>query len=316
MISITSTSKNMFQTALKPLGTLARLLGTVVIMIIAFMISTTVFRSDVATQLNAAEVQQSGQVLLLVSAVNALLLSYLALRSRWHGWKLAGTLFLVQFGIETFMSQIETIIFNGALQLTASQVFTIFASGFVRALIFAPLAVWILGKNRRDAAADEPNTRLTFSLTGWAQRLGLLGVLYVIVYFLFGYFVAWQSADLREFYSGSREILPFFTHMARLMTTTDPLLTPIQFVRGLMWVGLALPIVRMFKGGKLETCLAVALTLSILLAILILFPNPYMPEAVRMAHFTELWSSMALFGALTGWVLMKKTLPFVAGKPS
>jgi hypothetical protein len=295
----------MFQAGLKPLGTLARLIGAVVVMIIAFMVSSMVSGADMAVKLSAAEAQLSGQVLLLVSAVNALLLSYLAWRSRWHGWKLAGALFLVQFGIETFMPQIETIVFNSALQLSASQIFTIFATGFVRALVFAPLAVWILGKTRKDAAADEPNTRLRFSRSGWIRRLSLLGVLYVIVYFLFGYFVAWQSADLREFYSGSREILPFFTHMAGVLAT-DPLLMLIQFVRGLIWVGLGLPIMRMFKGGKLETGFAVALALSVLLSDFILFPNPYMPEVVRMAHFTELWSSMAVFGALTGWVLLKE----------
>jgi hypothetical protein len=305
MTTVTSASKNVFQAGLKPLGILARLLGAVIVMIIAFMAGSVVSGSDTAVRLTAAEAQQSGQVLLMVSAVNALLLSYLALRSRWHGWKLAGTLFLVQFGIETFMSQIETIVFNGALQLTASQVFMVFAMGFVRALVFAPLAVWVLGKTRKDAAEDEPNIRLVFSMSEWVKRLTLLAVLYIVVYYLFGYFVAWQSADLREFYSGSREILPFFTHMARLLTT-DTLLTPIQFVRGLMWVGLVLPIARMFKGGKLETCFAIALTLSVLLADFILFPNPYMPEPVRMAHFTELWSSMAVFGALTGWVLTRK----------
>jgi hypothetical protein len=295
----------MFQAGLKPLGTLARLLGAVLVMIVAFMVSSMVSGADRAVQLTAEEAQQSGQVLLLVSAVNALVLSYLALRSRWHGWKLAGTLFLVQFGIETFMSQVETIVFNSALQLTVSQVYTIFATGFVRALVFAPLAVWILGKTRKDAAEDELNTRLVFSMGEWLKRLTLLAVLYIVVYYLFGYFVAWQSADLRQFYSGSRDILPFFTHMARLLAT-DTLLTPIQFVRGLMWVGLVLPVMRMFKGGKLETGFAVALALSVLLADLILFPNPYMPETVRMAHFTELWSSMAVFGALSSWVLLKK----------
>jgi hypothetical protein len=305
MTTVTSTSKNMFQAGLKPLGTLVRLLGAVLVMIIAFMVSSMVSGADTAVKLSAEEAQLSGQILLLVSAVNALVLSYLALRSRWHGWKLAGTLFLVQFGIETFMSQIETIVFNSALQMTTSQVLTIFTTGFVRALVFAPLAVWILGKTRKDTADDEPKTRLVFSVGEWLKRLTLLAVLYIIVYYLFGYFVAWQSADLRQFYSGSRDILPFFTHMARLLAT-DTLLTPIQFVRGLMWVGLVLPVMRMFKGGKLETGFAVALTLSVLLADFILFPNPYMPEAVRMAHFTELWSSMAVFGGLGSWVLLKK----------
>jgi len=305
MTSVTTISKNVFQAGLKPLVTLARLLGAVVSMLIAFMVSSMLSGADSAEQLSAEEAQLSGQVLLLVSAVNALVLAYLDLRSRWHGWKLAGTLFLVQFGIETFMSQIETIVFNNALQLTFNQVFTIFAMGFVRALIFAPLAVWMLGKTRKENLSAEPNPRLVFSMGEWAKRLTLLAVLYIVVYYLFGYFVAWQSADLREFYTGSREILPFLTHMARLFTS-DYWLTPIQFVRGLMWVGLVLPIVRMFKGGKLETGFAVALALSVLLSDLILFPNPYMPEPVRMAHFTELWSSMAVFGALSSWVLLKK----------
>jgi hypothetical protein len=291
---------------LKVLGTSARLFGAVVLMFVAFMVSSMISGADAAaTQLTPVEAQMSGMVVMLVSLTNALVLSYLALRSRWHGWKLAGTLFLFQFGIETFMSQVETVVFNAALQLTASQLVSVFAAGFIRALIFAPLAVWILGKTRKDEAAELPNTRLVFSAGEWVKRLGILAVMYVVVYFVFGYFVAWQSAELRQFYTGSTDILPFFTHMAGVLRS-DPRLVLIQFVRGLMWVGLVLPVVRMFKGGTLETCFAVALSLSVLLAIFVLFPNPYMPEPVRTAHFYELSSSMLTFGALTGWILMKK----------
>lgn len=289
---------------LKVLGTAARLFGAVVLMVVAFIVSGMVSGAD-SVQLSPAEAQQAGSMMLLVSAVNALILSYLALRSRWHGWKLAGALFVAQYGIETFMSQIETVVFNQALQLTTEQVVTVFVTGLLRALIFAPLSVWILGKTRRDDSASAENTHLVFSPAGWAKRLTLLAALYVVVYFIFGYFVAWQSADLRQFYSGSTEILPFFTHMARLLTT-DPTLAVIQLGRGYLWVLIVLPIARMFKGGMLETCFALALALAVLLSDFILFPNPYMPYAVRMVHFTELWSSMAVFGVLSGWVLLKK----------
>lgn len=299
-----SISKNKFQNALKTLGLLARLFGAVALMFVAFMVSATVSGAD-SVKLTPAEAQTSGMVVILVSLINALVLSYLALRSRWHGWKLAGALFLVQYGVETFMSQIETVVFNQALQLTTSQVVTIFVSGLIRALIFAPLAVWILGKTRKDAANDAPNTRLVFSGAEWVKRLTIVAALYVLVYFIFGYFVAWQSAELRQFYSGSKDILPFFSHMVGVLTN-DPRLALIQFVRGYMWAALALPIMRMVKGGTLETCFAVALTLGVLLSVFVLFPNPYMPEIVRMAHFYELSSSMLTFGALTGWILMKK----------
>ena len=286
------------------LVTTARLFGAAVLMIVAFIISGMISGAD-AVQLSPADEQLAGSVMMLVSVLNALILSYLALRSRWHGWKLAGALFLAQYGIETFMSQIETVVFNQALQLTLDQVVSLFVSGLVRALIFAPLAVWILGKTRRDESVPAENARLAFSPGQWALRLTILAALYVVVYFVFGYFVAWQSADLRQFYSGSTNILPFFSHMAQSLSS-DPLLAVIQFGRGYLWVLIVLPLVRMFKGGMLETCFALALTLAVLLSDFILFPNPYMPEIVRMAHFTELWSSMAVFGALTGWVLLKK----------
>ncbi|NOH03224.1 MAG: hypothetical protein HND47_15315 [Chloroflexi bacterium] len=295
----------------KIFGTAARLLGAVVLMAVAFLVSAMVSSAN-AVQLSPEEAALSGQMVLVVSAVNALILSYLALRSRWHGWKLAGALFLAQYGIETFMMQIETVVFNQALQLTWEQAVTLFVSGFVRALIFAPLAVVVLGKTRKDESATTENTRLVFSAREWATRLTILAALYAVIYFVFGYFVAWQSPDLRQFYSGSTDILPFFAHMARTLTT-DPIVVLVQFVRGYLWVLIVLPVVRMFKGGTIETCFALVLLLAVMSTDFVLFPNPYMPEAVRIAHFTELWSSMVLFGVLTGWVLLKKQ---VWSKPS
>lgn len=294
--------------ALQALVMAARLAGVIVLMIVAFMVSGMVSGAD-SVALSPADAETAGLMVLLVSAINALILAYLALRSRWHGWKLAGALFVAQYGIETFMSQIETVVFNQALQLTGPQIMSIFITGLVRALLFAPLSVWILGKTHRDEAADTENTRLVFSAAGWTRRLVVLSVLYALVYFVFGYFVAWQSAELRQFYAGSTEILPFFAHMGNLLFVADPWLAPIQLARGLLWVLIILPVVRMFKGGGFETSFALALALGVLLSDFLLFPNPYMPSTVRMVHLVETGLSMALFGALTGGILTWKTRP-------
>lgn len=181
----------------------------------------------------------------------------------------------------------------------------IILSGLVRALVFAPLAVFVLGKARQDPTADEPNPRLVMTSAERVRRLSILSIAHAVVYFLFGYFVAWQWAETRQFYSGTTDLLPFFAHMANTFRA-DPALPLFQLLRGFMWAGLALPIVRMFKGGRVETSMAVALTFSVLLATLALFPNPYMPTLVRQSHFFELSSSMLVFGALTGWTLTKK----------
>lgn len=286
----------------KRLGMAVRLLGVVLVMLLAFMVSAMALGSN-APALSPAEAQVSAKVMLLVCALNALILAYLALRSRWHGWRLVGAIFLAQYGIETFMPQIETVVFNQALQLPTAQIVSLFITGFLRALIFAPLAVWLLGKFRNDTAVAQSNNSLHLSVQEWAKRLTVLAALYTIIYFLFGYFVAWQSPELRQFYSGSSAILPFFTHMAQTLRS-DPWLALIQFGRGYLWVLVVLPVVLMFRGGVRETCFALALVLAVLLTDFILFPNPYMPEAVRMGHFSELWSSMALFGVLIGWILL------------
>jgi threonine/homoserine efflux transporter RhtA len=78
-------------------------------------------------------------------------------------------------------------------------------------------------------------------------------------------------------------------------------------VRGALWTGLALTIVRMTQTRRSEASLAVASTFAVLLALPIgLFPNPYMPPLVRQAHFFEILSSMSVFGGIAGWVMTSK----------
>ena len=73
-------------------------------MSIAYVLSTLVIGQP-ETPLTLEEANWSGKALFLVSIINALVLSYPILRSRWHGRKLIAALFLVQFGVETFMTQ-------------------------------------------------------------------------------------------------------------------------------------------------------------------------------------------------------------------
>jgi hypothetical protein len=49
--------------------------------------------------------------LLLVCALISMVISYVILRSRWTGWPLVMTIFFLLYGIMTFLSQIETLVF-------------------------------------------------------------------------------------------------------------------------------------------------------------------------------------------------------------
>jgi len=279
---------------------LLRLVLAFIAMLIAYILSTMVI-GQTNTIMTPEEASRAGQALFLVSLIDALVLSYPILRSRWHGLKLIGAVSLVHFGVETFMAQIETLYFNSAIQMGTAEFVGIVAAGALRALIFAPLAVFIFGKIKKSLQPEEK--RAAAAPSEWGKRFAALALLYVVVYFVFGYFVAWQWAETRLFYSGTTAIKPFFTHFWDLFRT-DPVILPFQVLRGALWTTLAIAIVRMMKAKRWEASLAVALTFAALLSSGIgLFANPYMPPLVRQAHFFELSSSMLVFGGIAGWVL-------------
>jgi hypothetical protein len=56
------------------------------------------------------------------------------------------------------------------------------------------------------------------------------------------------------------------------------------------------------RHGEGRHC-AVGLLFAVLVNAQLLLPNPYMPDAVRMAHLIETASSTFIFGLLVGWLL-------------
>lgn len=238
------------------------------------------------------EASQAGTALLIVSLVDSLVLSYIILRSRWFGLKLMAAVFVIHFGVQTFMSQIETLFFINAVKIPMEVLVGVIGTGLVRALIFAPIAVFVLGKFRGSTETDAPS-RFVLSTRQWVTRFAILALVYVVVYFGFGYFVAMQWAEARNYYAGT--------------FTPDLVLPLFQILRGVMWAALALLVVALMRGKKWETYLAIGLAFAVLIASSLIFPNPFMPFAVREAHFFELTSSMLTYGVIAGWVWLRGT---------
>src|SRR5260370_13255286 len=72
--------------------------------------------------------------------------------------------------------------------------------GGVFSVLLGPLAVWILGRGGR------PSTRVSqppaIPTGSWMWKLAAIGLCYVALYMIFGYFVAWQNPALRAYYGG------------------------------------------------------------------------------------------------------------------
>ncbi|MGH7651375.1 MAG: hypothetical protein ACREMS_05980 [Gemmatimonadaceae bacterium] len=237
-------------------------------------------------------------LLLLVCLLQVCVLTYLILRSRWSGWRLAATIFFVFYGVATFMPQIESAVF--LTRLPPGMVPRLFLFGALTAAPFSILAVLILGKSKPQSADTESDSPLRLTAGEWTGKLIVIAAAYLILYFTFGYFVAWRNPAVREYYGG---IDPgsFFGQMRQVLHST-PWLFPLQIARAMCWVALALPVIRMMKGEWQEIALAIGLLFAVVMNAQLLLPNPYMPEPVRMAHLAETVSSNFIFGALIGWL--------------
>jgi hypothetical protein len=245
-----------------------------------------------------AEAGATLAALLVVSFLNTAVLTYVILRSRRAGWRLMLTIFFVFYGVTTVMPQIETAFF--VTRLPPGTLPRLFLSGAIIAALFAPLAVLILGKWSPGPAEDGSPTRLRMPVGDWVVRLSLIVIAYLVIYFTFGYFIAWKSAAVRAYYGGS-DPGSFLAQMSAVVRET-PLLLPLQAARALLWTAIAVPVIRMLRGQWWEAGLAVALLFAVVNSQLLL-PNPFMPREVRMVHLLETASSNFLFGWLIVLVL-------------
>ena len=243
--------------------------------------------------------------LLIISFINALTVMALILSSRCSGWKLMLALAFSFYGVMTFLTQIETWFFLSDLTVDAELLQRLFIMGVPTAFIFVPLAVWISGKGR-SVETNEPVFKNHMPPAQWAWKLALIAVIYVALYWLAGYYIAWQNPDLRAFYGSPGEITPFWEHTFQRMQE-DPGLFLLQIGRSWIWVLCALPVIFGSKWKVWPTAILVGLFFSVPNNVGHILENPLMPDAsVRFTHMIETALSTFIFGLIVAWLFHKK----------
>ena len=295
------------------LKTIVVAIGLTIIFMIGVIVSGMARSAPTATAGQAAGAGQPANVLLLLflaSLIQAISVAYVVLEAKWSGWKIAGALFLLvlnlwaQAGIETPFYLRNRLPPNFSTQMLVT--------GLVTAALFAPFAVWVLGGFRR-AAQEAPSEHVHWSAARWIGTLAATTFAFVALYYLCGYYIAWQNPALRQFYSGSTEIRSFWGQIAWIASST-PWMIPVQAGRALLFVLLTLPAVRMLRGGAARVAFGTALMYAAWDgSVGLILPNPILPPSVTHTHLVELAVWGLVFGALVGWLVGRKS-PAAAGE--
>jgi hypothetical protein len=243
--------------------------------------------------------------LLLIAAVNTILIMILVNTSRWNGWRLAVLLALAWYGANTFIMQIETWYFLSNITVDSKLLTLLFLMGTPVAFVFVPVAVWVM-KGVKTETTQSPLYIVSMPVWQWILKLGAIAVAYVLLYWLAGYFIAWQNPELRAFYGSSGPITPFWEHTLHTLKT-DPGLFPFQLLRALIWTLCVLPVLYGSRLNVWPTAILVGIFVSIPQNLGHILENPLIPQAsVRLSHLIETASSTFLFGLVVVWLLHRK----------
>jgi len=242
--------------------------------------------------------------MLFNGAVNAVILLWVARRSSLKGFALAGQLFLVSFLTQSFQTQIETGYFLSAFPLLNGnyEVYRLMLRGAIACAVFVLMVTLFVGgfsRKPREAATFTVHADQFLKAGAW------LAIVYVALYMLFGYFVAWQSQNLRVFYGGPAELNSLLNQWSTALMNR-PELPVFQYFRGFLWIVCLIPLFKGFTGRRVELVILSALVLGLLPTTGLAFPNPLMSAEVSLYHFWEVSISTGLFGALCAWFVPTK----------
>ena len=237
-----------------------------------------------------AETQTAALVALGLFFVFSILFYAAAVQSQQYGWRLYLALLSIYAGFQVVMTQVETLIFLPAFtQLTRLDVGQMVLNSLLCIALYLAVLITLAGRWRRPA--DVEHRRGIALPTGLVWKVLLLALVYPVVYFVFGYVIAWQFEAVRAYYATTPAVYDL------------PILAAIQVLRGAAWVLFGLPIFTLFdKPGR--TVLFAMLFYALLPSLVLLHPNPLMPAAVRYPHLLEMTSSMALFGLIASAVML------------
>jgi len=217
--------------------------------------------------------------LALSKSLVACSLAYVAVRSRWSGTQLMVAVFVAYFGVDSFINQSHAMLLGDRGIVPATGALLV-AHGFLVGLLFSFSLVLVMGR-MRDSGFVEESARLHLPVWEWFLKLGICCV-------------AWLA-----FYGC-------------LCSPAAPVLqwqrVGMQVLRALLMIVFLLPVIKMLKGGRLETALAVAVLLLALGALApIVSRRLLLQERLSLVRIVGLAAAHSGYGFLGGYLFSRQS---------
>ena len=279
--------------------TILKLLLSIVVYMVVFLVGNALLPySPDFRELGASGAENSKWLLfiLLNSAWICFTIYFIIRHANFNGVKLFINLLFIMFFVQCFMTQIETLFFTQAFPvLTKLDIVFIMIASLLPLLVTIPLLIKFF-QNKADVIEQKK-----IHIKNILVKLSIIGIMYLFVYMIFGYFIAWQFEELRIFYSGTAEKLNFFGQLLNNLKT-NPIIYPFQVLRGILFGVFLLPLVNMIAKNRFIFITSVCLV-YLCTAIMLIIPNALFPDMVRIGHLIEMTVSMFIFGLIVGNIL-------------
>lgn len=241
--------------------------------------------------LSLSDMVRTAPLLVLLAAVlDTAAIAFVVSRMRLQGRRMGVAIFLLVFGLKTFLVGIEAVYLSDVLPPAVAR--ALFVNGLIVAAVFAPAAVWLLPAGTGDGRQAEGLVFAPKTTPAWLGKLLLAGVIYLVLFIAGGLLLFTPLANALDA-AGAAAYTAGFEAPAWL-----PLFVA---ARGMLWALLALPAVGGFGERSWGAGLALGLVFALLMANNLLFPGEIAP-AIRAAHYVELFVENLLYGLALVWL--------------
>lgn len=155
-------------------------------------------------------------------------------------------------------------------------------------------------KEQGPQAKEAKGTKPKLKILTLVIFLIVLPIIYMVLYFVGGYFLAWTNDAFRAYYTGGGN--NGLMHMLINMLLNRLSQAGFALMRGLLIALFSLPLLLQLHGKRMMY-LAINTMLVVSGALLYLLPNPLMPDDIRLRHLIANGVILLVYGLLSSFLL-------------